>query len=225
MLLNGKLKEKLHLDMNVTSRVVSRATRRKLSKASKAMWRRPNYHPNRFTKGPCKKCGRAMGNAATSPLCVECRQVCPKCGGKMKTEGRMCRTCSRTFPSAKFRSSLETIVDNLLRRITSYKFQRPLWICGHPYDFGNKQLKIVIDVDGCWVHSHNCGSRKSGWNMMSAKRRKEVAIEHGYLPIILRECKKGVRGKRWRRRLIREITARNNEMETESRDGPRRRRD
>lgn len=87
-----------------------------------------------------------------------------------------------------FRSRMERQVGWLLK---PYGFTAQFRIDGyaHPFDYGNAEARLLIEVNGCFWHAHDCGARivDVAVRERDAKQRC-VAEESGYRVITLWQC-------------------------------------
>ncbi len=125
----------------------------------------------------------------------------------------------RMLRNDRYHSKLEDTGRKLLKE---FGWERRVRLGNHTYDGGSIQDRIVIEIDGCWYHSHGCELGSSNFPT-NDKRRKAIALAKDYTLVVLRECRKTF----WRKTLnvaSREITARMGEMELEGRSPNKKRR-
>lgn len=59
----------------------------------------------------------------------------------------------------------------------------------HPYDYGHAEKRIVIEVNGCFWHSHGCGVKQCKNNSREKdKANEDFARQNGYQVIVLWQC-------------------------------------
>ncbi len=59
----------------------------------------------------------------------------------------------------------------------------------HPYDFGHVELKIIVEVNGCYWHSHGCIKSNCGEKpKIKDAHNAQHAAQAGYTVIVLWQC-------------------------------------
>jgi DNA mismatch endonuclease (patch repair protein) len=87
-----------------------------------------------------------------------------------------------------FRSKLEKRLGQVVEPLGYIpQFRIPGY--NHPYDYGHPEKKIVIEVHGCFWHSHGCGVRQCKDNSKERDRlHEEVARELGFEIFTFWQC-------------------------------------
>lgn len=87
-----------------------------------------------------------------------------------------------------FRSKLEKRLGQVVEPL-GYIPQFRILGYNHPYDYGHPEKKIVIEVHGCFWHSHGCGVRQCKDNSKERDRlHEEVARELGFEIFTFWQC-------------------------------------
>lgn len=85
-----------------------------------------------------------------------------------------------------FHSKLELRARFLLKE---FGLDNRVYFSNYAFDGGDSDRKIVVEVDGCWVHDHRCNGRKGHPDGRLRNRlRKRLAESKGFDLIVLREC-------------------------------------
>jgi len=92
-----------------------------------------------------------------------------------------------------WRSKLEQSIEWLLKPLgftVGFRFE---FGASHPYDYGNRERRILIEVNGCYWHDHRCGmirKRVKDAEQVRAndKRYAEQAEAAGFKLIVLWQC-------------------------------------
>lgn len=59
----------------------------------------------------------------------------------------------------------------------------------HPYDYGNADARLLIEVNGCFWHSHDCGERTAGAEpIVKDAEHARRASEVGFKVVTLWQC-------------------------------------
>ncbi len=150
----------------------------------------------------CKKCGTLCNRK--DKLCYDCANICAECGGYKKPQAGMCRACRKGKPRTphslatrrkqrishiRYLATKQGYDSKLERRAGELLpgFKHRFALDRHQFDYGDKEKKIVVEVNGCRFHLHTCGI-KPVWNPSDDKRWARIAKRRKYRLIILWQC-------------------------------------
>ncbi len=166
----------------------SAATRRKISLATRRAMNRPSVkvkmHNKKISTAHRKKLSIAHTGKKASSVTRAKMSVAQR---KRIASGRV------------FSSKLEARGRLILKK---FGLDKRVYLEGYHFDGGDKRRKIVVEIDGCWIHDHRCTGRVGHPDAKTNdRRRRRVAKQFGYKLIILRECKEHI----WKKSLQRRI--------------------
>lgn len=87
-----------------------------------------------------------------------------------------------------YRSKLEIRAGVLLEPL-GFKAQFRFEWASHPFDYGHSETRVLVEVNGCYWHSHGCCAKDVGSDVI--KKDAEIArlaSEAGYQLIVLWQC-------------------------------------